>query len=125
MKAVPEKAATYIFLWKPNQGGRFQCTGRSETRRYGSGNLDARIASPVTQNIRHIIKEGILSNTKCLTRRIGSTTYKIKVHFSETGRETMEEKILRLVREESLDNRTKCGIMTMPQMDRQPEGSLQ
>ena len=37
----------------------------------------------------------------------------------------MEDKILRLFREESLDNRTKCGIMKVPQMDRQPEGSLQ
>ena len=37
----------------------------------------------------------------------------------------MEDKILRLVCEESLDNRTKCGIIIVPQMDRQPEGSLQ
>ena len=37
----------------------------------------------------------------------------------------MEDKILQLVRQESLDNQTKCGIITVPQMDRQPEGSLQ
>ena len=37
------------------------------------------------------VKEEIHSNTAYLTRRIGSTTYKIKVHFSDSG--TMEEKI--------------------------------
>ena len=37
-----------------------------------------------------------------ITRRIGSTTYKLKVHFSENATETMEEKILRMVKNESL-----------------------
>ena len=36
-----------------------------------------------------------------ITRRIGSTTYKLKVHFSETATETMEDKILRMIRNES------------------------
>ena len=29
-----------------------------------------------------------------INRRIGSTNYKVKVYFSDTERETMEEKIL-------------------------------
>ena len=33
-----------------------------------------------------------------ITRRIGSTTYKLKVLFSENATETMEEKILRMVK---------------------------
>ena len=33
-----------------------------------------------------------------LTRHIGKTTYKVRVHLSETANETMEDKILRLIR---------------------------
>ena len=68
------------------------------------------------------VKEEIHSNTAYLTRRIGSTTYKIKVHFGDSG--TMEEKILHMIREESLDKSSECGIIRMPQMSRQSEGSL-
>ena len=32
-----------------------------------------------------------------INRRIGSTNYKVKVYFSDTERETMEEKILRIL----------------------------
>ena len=35
------------------------------------------------------------------SRRIGSTTYRVGVHFSQTSRETMDEKIIRLIRNES------------------------
>ena len=34
------------------------------------------------------------------TRRIGSTTYRVNVHFSRTSSETVDEKIVRLVRNE-------------------------
>lgn len=33
-------------------------------------------------------------------RKIGKTTYVVRVHFSETSKETMEDKIKRLLREE-------------------------
>lgn len=33
------------------------------------------------------------SNFSYMTRRIGSTTYKVKVVFNDTGIETMEDKI--------------------------------
>ena len=33
-----------------------------------------------------------------IIRRIGGTTYKVRVAFSETAAETMEEKILRMIR---------------------------
>ncbi len=39
-------------------------------------------------------------NCQYMTRRIGSTTYKVKVAFSDNGGETMEEKILRMIRNE-------------------------
>lgn len=34
-------------------------------------------------------------------KRIGSTTYRVSVHFSKTSRETMKDKILRLIRNEA------------------------
>ena len=39
------------------------------------------------------------------TKRIGQTTYRVGVHFSGTSRETMDEKIIRLIRNESADRR--------------------
>ena len=58
-----------------------------------------------------------------ITRRIGSTTYKVKVVFSDNGGETMEEKILRMIRNEGLQNGEERGMMDAPQMSRQSERS--
>ena len=62
-------------------------------------------------------------NAVFLTRHIGKTTYKVRVYLSETAEETMEDKILRIVRNEALDNDGKCDIMDVPQMSRQSERS--
>jgi hypothetical protein len=35
-----------------------------------------------------------------LRKRIGSTTYVVNIRFSETNRETLEDKILRLIESE-------------------------
>ena len=35
-----------------------------------------------------------------LVKKIGKTTYRVKVHFSETSRETMSDKIKRMLRNE-------------------------
>ena len=35
------------------------------------------------------------------TRRIGSTTYRVSVHFSQTNKETAKDKIARLVRNDT------------------------
>ena len=42
------------------------------------------------------------NNSPCPTvrKQIGKTTYIVRVHFSETAKETMEDKIKRLLREE-------------------------
>ena len=61
------------------------------------------------------------SNFSYLTRRIGGTTYKVKVIFSDTEHETMEDKILRLIRNEAVTKDGTCGIMSSPQMSRQSE----
>lgn len=41
---------------------------------------------------------------RVFTKRIGSTTYRVSVHFSDTSRETVNDKILRLVRNEGQAN---------------------
>ncbi len=38
--------------------------------------------------------------SKAFTKRIGSTTYRVSVHFSKTSRETVNDKILRLIKNE-------------------------
>ena len=58
-----------------------------------------------------------------ITRRIGSTTYKVRVEFCENATETMEEKILRMIKNESLTNGNECDIIESPQMSRQSERS--
>ena len=40
------------------------------------------------------------SRPAVLHRRIGSTTYRVRVHFSDTSRETVNDKILRLAKRE-------------------------
>ena len=58
-----------------------------------------------------------------IIRRIGGTTYKVKVVFNESGYETMEDKILRIVRNDMVTNDGTYGIMEAPQMSRQSERS--
>ena len=53
--------------------------------------------------------------------RIGGTTYKVRVVFNENGGETMEDKILRIVRNDMVTNDGTCGIMEASQMSRQSE----
>ena len=69
-------------------------------------------------------KRGIMTKSSTtLTRRIGQTTYKVRVFFREDKAETMEDKILRLIRNESVTDGLECGTMNVPQMSRQPERS--
>ena len=58
-----------------------------------------------------------------IIRRIGGTTYKVKVVFNESGYETMEDNILRIVRNDMVTNDGTYGIMETPQMSRQSERS--
>ena len=58
-----------------------------------------------------------------IIRRIGGTTYKAKVVFNESGYETMEDKILRIVRNDMVTSDGTYGIMETPQMSRQSERS--
>ncbi len=62
-------------------------------------------------------------NFSYTTYRIGSTIYKVKVVFNDAARETMEDKILRIIRNEVLTDKGKCGNIKVPQMSRQSERS--
>ncbi|MDR1617102.1 MAG: transposon-encoded TnpW family protein [Syntrophomonadaceae bacterium] len=35
-----------------------------------------------------------------MTKKVGNTTYDVFIHFSETSKETMTDKVLRLIRNE-------------------------
>ena len=50
-------------------------------------------------------------NAVFLTRHIGNTTYKVRVYLSETTEETMEDKILRLIRNDGPANQPECGTI--------------
>ena len=56
-------------------------------------------------------------------RRIGSTTYKVRVHFSDTAQETINDKILHLIQHEAVTNASDCGTMSVPQMTQPLGGS--
>ena len=58
-----------------------------------------------------------------IIRRIGGTTYKVRVVFNENDGETMEDKILRIVRNNMVTSDGTYGIMETPQMSRQSERS--
>ena len=62
-------------------------------------------------------------NTAAIYRRIGSTTYKVRVHFSDTAQETMNHKILHLIQHEVVTNAADCSIMQIPQTSQPLEGS--
>ncbi len=42
-----------------------------------------------------------------LTKRIGQTTYRVNVHFSKTSKETMSDKIVRLIQNEARINENR------------------
>jgi hypothetical protein len=43
---------------------------------------------------------------------MGSTTYRVRVHFSAAGTETAEDKILRLVRNEAMSGQKRKTLPT-------------
>ena len=47
-------------------------------------------------------------NAPALVRKIGKTTYKVRVHFSTTSTETMSDKIKRMLKNEVRQMRAFC-----------------
>jgi hypothetical protein len=59
-----------------------------------------------------------------LRKRIGSTVYEVRVHFNSDAKETMDDKILRLVRNDL--NKPPVDVkIAVPQTGRLPERSSQ
>ena len=57
------------------------------------------------------------------SRRIGNTRYRANVYQAPEATESFEDKIMRLIQRETLDIFGNCGIMTVPQTNRQSERS--
>lgn len=49
-----------------------------------------------------------------MIKKIGKTTYRVKIHFSETSKETMSDKIKRLILNDSEKSSYSFGIQTAP-----------
>ena len=56
--------------------------------------------------------------TFTLSRRIGSTNYRVNAHFSENEAETLEDKIFRMIQNEVLESGSERGTMMSPQVSR-------
>ena len=63
------------------------------------------------------------ANTLFFTRRISGTTYRVTVSPGEHAKESLENKILRMIQNETLDFDENCGMIQLPQMSRQSERS--
>ena len=48
-----------------------------------------------------ITKKGQARESGAFTKRIGSTNYRVNVHFSKTSRETINDKVLRLIKNDT------------------------
>ncbi len=74
-------------------------------------------------NLPALGRRGTMTNntSATLTRRIGSTTYKVSVHFQENGNQTMADKILHMIQNKDLASESVYGKMNLPQMSRQSE----
>ena len=85
------------------------------------------------RNQTHYIKNQPITQGGCLWSRTNENNlssaasaappYKVRVVFNESGGETMEDKILRIVRNDMVTNGGTYGIMEAPQMSRQSERS--
>jgi hypothetical protein len=63
-----------------------------------------------------------------MRKRIGSTVYEVRVYFNKDAKETMDEKILRLINydcepKNGLNFTSKNDILVSLQTERLPEGS--
>ena len=55
---------------------------------------------PRTMQTANTIPARAPEDTPALVKKIGKTTYKVRVHFSQTSTETMSDKIKRMLRYE-------------------------
>ena len=62
------------------------------------------------------------SERPIIRKRIGSTIYEVNAYFNPEAKETVEEKILRILKNE-LTAAANCAILNMSQTARLPERS--
>lgn len=53
-----------------------------------------------------------------MVRRIGRTTYRVKIYLTDQGKGSMEDKILHIITNNTLASDDSCGIIDIPQMSR-------
>lgn len=59
-----------------------------------------------------------LTELEPLIRRIGKTIYQVKIHFSRKSKETMDEKIIRLIEHENIQT------LLIPETDPAPQTKI-
>ena len=99
-----------------------------ENQRKDAGGLQPTEPDLLYQKPTNYARRKLMEQTQqeqFIIRRIGGTTYKVRVVFNESGGETMEDKILRIVRNDMVTNDGTYGIMEAPQMSRQSERSAE
>ena len=72
--------------------------------------------NPITQGGMLIRNETPAMQNNCMTRHIGRTQYTIGVFFSDAAKETMEDKILRMIRNEVSTKTQTCDTIQMSQL---------
>ena len=66
-------------------------------------------------------RENYNTQSSRFSQRIGSTLYEVNVYFNEAATESLEDKIFRLISNETLKNGEKYGNMEMLQTEWLPE----
>jgi|GEM_PF-1689543 len=77
------------------------------------------------QTVKIDMREKDNAQSSRFCKRIGSTLYEVNVYFNEAAKESLEDKIFRLISNETLKNGGKYGNVEMLQTERLPErGSI-
>ena len=69
-----------------------------------------------------IERKNVTAQSSRFTKRIGSTLYSVGLYFKEDAKETMDDKILRLIKND-LNCSQRNGILDLPQTGQLPERS--
>ena len=65
-------------------------------------------------------REKINAQSSRFCQRIGSTVYTVNIYFKEDSKESLEDKMFRMMQSD-LTNERICGNIIMPQADALPE----
>ena len=65
-------------------------------------------------------RENFNAQSSRFSQRIGSTVYTVNIHFKEGSKETLEDKMFRMMKSD-LNNGHFCGNIILPQADALPE----